>query len=180
LSISSQKYGVGIQDLRSGIRKKPIPDPVSRGQKGTVSHALSLPPPGIKPGSPASQAGTLPRELSRQLKPVLRIRDVYPRSRILIFSHPGPWIQNSNKREGWKKISCHNFLCSHKFHKIANYFSFEQLKKNIWANFHRIIELFNPNCQSRIQDPRSGIRKKPIPDPGSRGQKGTVSHIIYY
>ncbi len=108
---------------------------------------LSLPPPGIEPGSPASQAGTLPNELSRQLILVLRIRDVYPRSRILIFSHPGSWIQNSNKREGWKKISCHNFLCSHKFHKIANYFSFELLKKKIWANFQRIIELLNQNCQ---------------------------------
>ena len=46
---------------------------------------LRLPPPGIEPGSPASQAGTLPKELSRQLTPVLRIRDFYPRSRILIF-----------------------------------------------------------------------------------------------
>ena len=70
---------------------------------------LRLPPPGIKPGSPASQAGTLPKELSRQLIPEFRIRDLYPRSRILIFSHLGSWIQNSNKREGWKKISCHNF-----------------------------------------------------------------------
>jgi hypothetical protein len=61
---------------------------------------LSLPPPGIEPGSPVSQAGTLPKELSRQLILVMRIRDVYPRSRILIFSHPGSWIQNSNKREG--------------------------------------------------------------------------------
>ncbi len=41
---------------------------------------LSLPPPGIEPGSPASQAGTLPKELSRQLIPVLQIRDFYPRS----------------------------------------------------------------------------------------------------
>ncbi len=104
---------------------------------------LSLPPPGIEPGSPASQAGTLPQELSRQLIPVLRIRDFYHRSRIRIFSHPGSWIQNSNKREGWKKISCHNFLCSHKFHKIANYFSYELLKKKNYI----IIELFNQNCQ---------------------------------
>jgi hypothetical protein len=59
-----------------------------------------LPSPGIKPGSPASQGCTLPKELSRQLIPILRIRDVYPRFRILIFSHPGSWIQNSNKREG--------------------------------------------------------------------------------
>ncbi len=60
---------------------------------------LRLPLQGIEPGSPASQAGTLPKELSRQLTPVLRIRDFYPRSRILIFSHPGSWIQNSNKRQ---------------------------------------------------------------------------------
>ncbi len=53
--------------LGSRIRKKPIPDPGSRGQKGPVSNALSLPLPGIEPGSPASQAGTLPKELSRQL-----------------------------------------------------------------------------------------------------------------
>ena len=32
-----------------------IPDPGSRGQKGPVSNALSLPPPGIEPGSPSSQ-----------------------------------------------------------------------------------------------------------------------------
>jgi hypothetical protein len=61
---------------------------------------LRLPPPGIEPGSPASQAGTLPKELSRHLIPELRIRDLYPKSRILILSHPGSWIQNSNKREG--------------------------------------------------------------------------------
>ena len=108
---------------------------------------LRLPPLGIEPGSPASQTGTLPEELSRQLTPVLRIWDFYPRSRILIFSYLGSWIQNSNKREGWKKISCHNFLFSQKFNKIANYFSFELLKKKIWANFQRIIELLNQNCQ---------------------------------
>ena len=87
--------------LGSRIRDpKPNPDPGSRGQKGTVSHALSLPPLRIEPGSPASQAGTLPKELSRQLIPVLRIRDFYPRSQILIFSHPETWIRHSNKREG--------------------------------------------------------------------------------
>ena len=30
---------------------------------------------------------------------------------------------------------------------------------------------------SGIRDPGSGIRKKPIPDPGSRGHKGTGSRI---
>jgi hypothetical protein len=63
---------------------------------------LSLPPTGIEPGSPASQAGFLPKELSRQLIPVLRIRDVCPRSRILIFSHPGSGSKTAPKR-GVKK-----------------------------------------------------------------------------
>jgi hypothetical protein len=31
--------------------------------------------------------------------------------------------------------------------------------------------------RSGIRDPGSVIRKKPIPDPGSRGQKGTGSRI---
>jgi hypothetical protein len=69
---------------------------------------------------------------------------------------------------------------------------FEVLKIKIWANFQRIIELFTQKIVtklseiwlwdpgsgirdpgSEIRDPRSGIRKKPIPDSGSRGQKGT-------
>jgi hypothetical protein len=50
------------------------------------------------------------------------------------------------------------------------------VKKNIWANFQRIVEvftqkIFNMLSNIWIWDPRSGIRKKPIPDPGSRGQK---------
>jgi hypothetical protein len=69
------------------------------------------------------------------------------------------------------------------------------LKKKIWASFQRIIELFTQkivtklskvwvwDLGSEIRDPRSGIRdpesgKKPIPDPGSRGQKGTGSATL--
>jgi hypothetical protein len=51
-------------------------------------------------------------------------------------------------------------------------------KKKIWANFQRIIELFTQKIVNKLSkiwvwDPRSGIRKKPIPgvkkapDPGS-------------
>ncbi len=98
---------------------------------------------------------------------------------------PDPGSKNSNKRERWKKISCHTFLCSHKFHKIINYFSLKVLKKKIWANFQRIIELFTKIFFKKLLkiwswDPRSGIRKKPIPDPGSRiqGSKSTQSWIL--
>jgi hypothetical protein len=80
--------------------------------------------------------------------------DFYP-SRFLIFTHPGsrisdPGSKNSNKRERWKKISFHNFLCSHRFHKIANYFSFEEIKKKIWHNFQRTIELFSQKLVNNL------------------------------
>ncbi len=75
-----------------------------------------------------------------------------------------------------------HFLCSHTFHKIENYFSFEELKKKIWPNFQRITDLFTQEIVSKFSkiwawDPGSEIRKRPIPDPGSRGQKGTGSRI---
>jgi len=83
-----------------------------------------------------------------------------------------------------KKLDVKSFYVARKYKKIVNYFIFEVLQKIFFANFHKIIELFTKKiCQkalqnmvlgSGIRDPRSGIRKKPIPDPGSRGQKGTV------
>jgi hypothetical protein len=57
------------------------------------------------------------------------------------------------------------------------------LKKKIWANFQRIIELFTKKIVdklsklwiwdpgSEIRDPGSGKNLFRIPDPGSRGQK---------
>ncbi len=61
---------------------------------------------------------------------------------------------------------------------------FEMLNNKIWANFQRIIELLPKKLSLSFQkygfgirDPRSGIRKKPIPDPGSRIQ-GSKRHQI--
>ncbi len=58
------------------------------------------------------------------------------------------------------------------------------LKKTIWPNFPRIIEVFTQKIVTKpskiwVWDPgsESGIRKKPIPNPGSRGQKGTGTRI---
>jgi hypothetical protein len=62
-----------------------------------------------------------------------------PESRFLPIPDRGSRIQKQQQKRGVKKFSCHTFLCSHKFHKIENYFSFEVLKKKIWANFQRII-----------------------------------------
>jgi hypothetical protein len=108
--------------------------------------------------------------------------DFYP-SRISDPRIPDP--KTATKERGEKKISCHTFLCSHKFHKIVNYFSFEVLKKKIWANFQRITELFTKKIVkklfiiwpwdpgSEIQDPEKtyfgsriqGSKRHRIPDP---------------
>ncbi len=85
--------------------------------------------------------------LKNDVNAALRIQDVYPGSWFLPIPDPGPRIQKQQQKRGWKKICCHNYLCSHKFHKIANYFSFEVLKKKIWANFQKNYRTFYPkNC----------------------------------
>jgi hypothetical protein len=63
----------------------------------------------------------------------VRIRDVYPGSRILIFTHPGSLDPKTASKEGGEKklVVIPGFYCSHKFHKIENYFIFEMLKKKI-------------------------------------------------
>jgi hypothetical protein len=80
-------------------------------------------------------------------------------------------IQKQQQKTGGKKICCHNFLCSHKVHKIANYFSFEVLKKKIRPNFQRIIELFTQKIVTKLSkiwiwDPGSGKNLYRILDPG--------------
>jgi hypothetical protein len=82
---------------------------------------------------------------------------------------------------GEKKFVVIPFFGVLNFTKL-NYFIFEMLKKKIWANFPSIIELVSQKMVSKLSkiwvgDPGSEIRKKPIPDPGSRGQKGTGSRI---
>jgi hypothetical protein len=69
-------------------------------------------------------------------------------------------IQKQKQKREVKK-NCHTFFCSHKFHKIENSFIFEMLKKKIWANFQRIIELFTQKIVTKLSkiwawDPGSG------------------------
>jgi hypothetical protein len=95
-----------------------------------------------------------------------------------------PDPKTATKVRDEKKISCHTFLCSHKFHKIVNYFSFEVLKKKIWANFQRIIELFTKKIVKKLLkiwswDPEktySGSWGHKAPDPGS--ESATLVKIL--
>ncbi len=87
------------------------------------------------------------------LTPVLRIRDVYPGSRIRLFFIPDPASERSPSR-----IRLKEFL----------YFNPQKTKKMVSKLWKIWSKLFIP-------DPDADFL--PIPDPGSRGQKGTGSRI---
>ncbi len=105
--------------------------------------------------------------LGHEIESVLRIRDVYPGSRI-------PDQKTGRKERGENKNFCQTFFCSHKFHKMLNYLIFELLKKKFEPNFEELWNFLPKKLSLSSQNMSlgSGIRNKPIPDPGSRGQKG--------
>ncbi len=81
----------------------------------------------------------------------------------MIFVHPGSRIQKQQQKRGMKNNVSYLF-CSHKYREI---------KKNVIVekNFQRIIGLFAQKLSLSSQKCRFGIRKKHIPDPGSKGQR---------
>jgi hypothetical protein len=84
--------------------------------------------------------------------------DIYP-SRI-----PNPKTAANERGENL-------LFCGYKCHIIENYFLFEMLKKKIWANFQRIIELLTQQIVTKLSkkwvwDPGSGKNLFRIPDPG--------------
>jgi hypothetical protein len=95
---------------------------------------------------------------------VLRIRDVYPKT--------------ARKEKDEKKFVVKPFFCSHKFHKIENYFYFLNAEEKNLGQFSKNYRTFYPkvchkalknmglNTGSEIQDPE----KKPIPDPESESR----------
>ena len=82
-----------------------------------------------------------------------RIRDVYPGSRIRLFSIPDP-------------------NCLHPGSSSKNLSILTHKKAKKWFLSSK---KYDPGCSSRIPDPDYDCL--PIPDPGSRGQKGTRSRI---
>jgi len=96
-------------------------------------------------------------------------------SRILIFTHPGSRIQKQQQKTGAKIFFCQTIFCIHKFHKTEYYFIYDMLKKKIWPNFPRIIEVFTQKIVTKpskiwVWDPGSGIRDPEkklfrLPDP---------------
>ncbi len=72
-------------------------------------------------------------------------------------------------------------MCRHTFFVATNFtkFYFLMLKKKIWSNLKKIIELFTQKIVNKLSKNGFGIRdpEKPIPDPGSRIQ-GSKGHRI--
>jgi hypothetical protein len=85
---------------------------------------------------------------------VLRIRDVYPGSRIRLFSIPDP-----NCLYPGSRIRIEEF----------KYFNPKKMVSN-----SKLLK-YDPGCSTRIPDPDADFL--PIPDPGSRDQKGIGSRI---
>ncbi len=99
--------------------------------------------------------------------------DFYP-SRIPDPGSRIPDPKTGTKERGEKKLVVIPFYVAtkKKFHNIVNSFSFEVLKKKIWANFQIIIELFTKKIVKKLLKIWSW-------DPGSRiqGSKSTRSRI---
>ncbi len=96
---------------------------------------------------------------------------------------PGSRIQQQQQKMREKKLFSY-FFCSHKYHKMENNLIFEQAEKKMLSQFTWNYSTFYPKIVTKlskygfgIRNPISGIRKKPIPDPRSRGQKGIGSWI---
>jgi hypothetical protein len=85
----------------------------------------------------------------------------------------GSQTQNPQQKRGVIIKLLSYLFCRHKFHKIGKKIIFETLKIKIWPSFQRILFNFLPknlslsskNMGLGSKDLRSGIQKKPIPDP---------------
>jgi hypothetical protein len=94
----------------------------------------------------------------------------------LPITDPGSRIQKPQQKRGEKKICCRTLFCSHKFHKIENYFISEMLKKKFGPVFKESNNFLPKNLSLSSKkygfgDPGSGIKIFRIPDPGPGDKK---------
>jgi hypothetical protein len=81
---------------------------------------------------------------------VLRIRDVYPGSRTLIFTHPGYRIQKQQQKRGVKFL-CHTFFVAKNFTKLKFFFGNAEEKK--LGQFLKNNRTFCPqNCHKALKN----------------------------
>jgi hypothetical protein len=115
---------------------------------------------------------------------VLRIRDVYPGSRILIFNHSGSRISDpktATKERGEKKLVVKPFFVATNFTKLNLLYFLNAEEKN-WPVFKELQNFLPKNLSLsskkygvgirdpeknlfRIPDPGPGVKRHRIPDP---------------
>ncbi len=81
------------------------------------------------------------------LEAVLRIRNVYPGSRILTFSQVavlGSQIQHKRQKRSGKKGVVLSFIYSHKFHQILHYFNVWTSTEKNWSQLAKTWSIFYP------------------------------------
>jgi hypothetical protein len=87
----------------------------------------------------------------------------------------GSRIEKRNKREGWEKFVVLPFFIATNVRKkkkiIRQIKNFGPIYKEFYNFLPKKLSLSSQKYEFRIRDLRSGsgIRKKPIPDPGYRG-----------
>ncbi len=98
---------------------------------------------------------------------VLRIRDVYPGSMILILLIPDPGSKNSKQKRRVKKICFHTFFEVTNFTKLIIFLLFKCRRKKFGPILKELLKFLPKNFQYALK--YMGL--------GSRGQKGTGSRI---
>jgi hypothetical protein len=130
-----------------------VPSGDAQDARASPLPPLCIPPSGHVHPPPPPQPERL---VMRQA--VLRIRDVYPGSRIRLFSVPDPDCLHPGSQILIKEFK---------------YFNPKKIKKT--KKWFLSSKKYDLGCSSRILAPDADFL--PIPDPGSRGQKGTQSQI---
>ncbi len=102
----------------------------------------------------------------------LRIRDVYPGSRILIFVHPGSPIPKTATKEKGKKICCPTFYCTTNITKLNIILFLNRWRKNFGPIYKELQNFLPKNCHEPLNNIGWGSG---IQNLGSRDQKGTGS-----
>ncbi len=110
------------------------------------------------------------------IKAVLRIRDVYPGSQILILNPSRiSDLKTATKESKEKKICCHTFFSSHEFTKLKIILFLECWKKI--GQFSKNYITLSQNFLTKLSKIWVWDPEKTYPGSGSRGQKGTGSRI---
>ncbi len=99
---------------------------------------------------------------------------------------PDPEFYPSRIRQKQQKMLSYLILRPQISQTIEKYFIFEQVQKKVWGSWLRIKVLFTQKIGFKlseiwVRDPGSeiGIRKKPIPDPGSATYGYLIVSVVY-